>query len=88
MDRLHAAYIKIVAAGGDLDAATAIDLATEKVAITLTPEIVEHIITRSPLPKERYEIGTDIGAKGVMASASLDEITYLLGGTYTGQATA
>lgn len=83
MDRLHASYIKVVAAGGDLDAATAIDLANEKVSITLTPEIVEHIITNSPLPKERYEIGTNIGCKAVMASADLSEIVTLLGGTVT-----
>jgi hypothetical protein len=81
MDRLQAAYIKIVTAGGDLNAAPELDLATDKVSIIVTPEVVEHIITRSPLPKERYEIGTNLAVKGVLASASLQEIQYLLGGS-------
>ena len=83
MDRLHAKYIKIVDAGGDLDAAAEMELASDQVVLTVTPEIVEHVISKSPLPKERYEIGTNLAVKGVLAAASLTEIQTLLGGNIT-----
>lgn len=83
MDMLHAKYIKIVPTGGDLSAATEMDLAGEKVDVTLTPEIVEHVISKSSIAKERYRIGTDIVVAGVFGNATLQQIQTLLGGTIT-----
>ena len=83
MDLLHAKYIKIVATGGDLSAATEKTLAKDQVGFSMKPEIVEHILSTHPAPKTRYEVGTDVKLKGVLGEGTLDDLVFLQGGTVT-----
>jgi len=82
MDFLHIDHIKVVAAGGDLDAASQLTCQGDQVAATLTQELIDHIITSSPLPQNRYRIGVTPVIKGVFAAADLDMLVNLIGGSH------
>jgi hypothetical protein len=82
MRTLHARYIKIVAAGGDLDAASEISLAKDVVVLKSSPNIVEHVCSDNPNPVERQEIGTGFEIRGVLAAATLDDLVFLVGGSH------
>jgi len=83
MRTLHAKYIKIVAAGGDLSTAPEKKLAKNAVVIKAEPSLVEHITADNPNPQERYEIGTGFELKGVLGDSDLDDLVFILGGTHT-----
>lgn len=80
--RLHVRYVKIVPAGGDLDAATPLDVTNQAVTFSVEDVLVEHIITTNPNPAERYAIGTRFSLKAQLAYDDDSQLTYLLGGTY------
>lgn len=81
MRTLHAKYIKIVAAGGDLGAASELTLTKDAATVKGSPSIVEHICSDNPNPVSREEIGTLFEAKGIL-SATLDELVFLMGGSH------
>lgn len=83
MARLHAKYFKIVAANGDLDAASEISLANNAVNVMAEGVMVEHTITTNPSPVERYEIGTRFSVKGTLAYDDDTYLTSILGGSLT-----
>jgi hypothetical protein len=83
MDFLHATYVKIVAAGGDLDAASENKLAKEVARINIAPAIVERMSSNSPAPNTRAEVGTLFESDFVMMAATLDHLVLALGGTHS-----
>ena len=83
MNLLHIRAMKIVTAGGDLGGASELLLEKNAVGIKATGEIIEHIISDNPNPKDRTEIGTLLEVKGVFAEATLDDLVKILGGTHT-----
>jgi hypothetical protein len=85
VDFLHAAHFKIVAAGGDLDAAAEILLQKEAVTVDIERSILEDFTSQFPQPITRYELGSDFMVKGVLSAATLDRIVELIGGTNTSE---
>lgn len=83
MDILHAKYIKIVAAGGNLGAATERSLTKEKIAVSDKGVLAEHTLSTNPNPVARHEIGTEFSVKGVLGQADEELLPTLLGGTTT-----
>lgn len=83
MNLLHAAHFKIVAAGGDLDAAPEILLEKTDVNVEAERVILEDFTSQFPQPVERYEIGTNFMVKGVFSQADLDRVVEMIGGVNT-----
>lgn len=81
MNSLHGKYMKIVAAGGDLDGASELDLAKGAVSIKLNGVLVLQEGSENPNPTERREIGTTIEVKGVLEFATRTEAHQIIGGT-------
>lgn len=83
MKLLHVEYMKLVATGGDLDAATEMKVVQEAVTIEAEGVEIEHILSTSPNPAEIIEAGSKIKARTVLAAADSNTFVDIFGGTYT-----
>lgn len=82
MNKLHASYIKFVAANGDLGAATELKLAKDAIGLDVTGEMIEHITSQNPNPEDRTEIGSLFEIRGVLALADQDTFVQIFGGAH------
>ena len=82
MDLTHVSGVKQVAAGGDLDAAVALEVTQEVVNVMMKGEYAESYTSQSPLPNRRLEIGTNIEVKGIYENADYDQLVIIAGGAY------
>jgi hypothetical protein len=83
MALVHIEGIKIVAAGGDLDAAVALRVSKDAVDLDIPPEILERHNTLSPQPAARTELGFNVTLKAALENAGPDEYVLLFGGVNT-----
>lgn len=80
MARLKAKYIKIVAAGGDLDGATEKKLSQDAVQFTIEGNVIDHLTSDNVNPKDRYEDGTMYALKGKLCDVLEDDLVLIAGG--------
>lgn len=83
MDFLHAKYLKIVAAGGDLSAAPEKKFTKEVASLKVERKLAESFVSETSQPIRRAEVGTDFNLKGVLEQADLDDLVFLIGGVHT-----
>lgn len=79
---LHAAYIKIVATGGDLDSADEYKLNNEVATHVMTPVIAERNYSSNPNPNARVEVGHTHQINAVLGLPTYDHYVQLIGGTH------
>jgi hypothetical protein len=79
--KLHAAYVKIVAAGGDLDAATQLKIAENAVNHKCAGRVIAKTAHDNPNPIERYESGAVHELKFVLLEFNHARLLEIIGGS-------
>lgn len=80
MRTLHVLGVKVVAAGGDLDAATLRPVVDDTVTVNIEGVAVEHKRSDNPNPAARDEIGTMYTVRWIYAESDETELIEIIGG--------